>query len=227
MAAELAATASRALAPLTPWLALSWATVAALLLVRLAGGWWTVSRFVVRRGRPARAEWRAACTATARHLGVRVVSALETDDTDVPIVVRHLRPVILLPARTLGQMGAREIEGVLAHELAHVRRRDYLANLAQSVVEAVFWIHPAVWWVSRLAREEREASCDDIALDTLGRSPASTLAYARALARPRRCAPRGPWRSRRVAAHSFAASSAFAWRGRLTLRPARVSSGRP
>jgi GWxTD domain-containing protein len=96
----------------------------------------------------------------------------------VPFVVGYLRPVILVPVGLLAGMPAQQIEAILLHELAHVRRRDYLVNLMQTVVEGFLFYHPAVWWISGVIRTERENCCDDLVVSTSG----DAHQYATALA---------------------------------------------
>jgi len=96
----------------------------------------------------------------------------------VPAVIGWLRPVILVPAGALLHLSPEELEAVIAHELAHVRRRDYLVNLLQSAIEILMFYHPAVWWIGRRIRAEREHCCDDMAVAACG----NRLVYARALA---------------------------------------------
>lgn len=96
----------------------------------------------------------------------------------VPMVLGWLRPVILLPEGTADALAPRQLRAVLAHELAHVRRRDYLANLIQVAAETMLFHHPAARWISRRIRTEREYCCDDVAVG-VGADPAD---YARALA---------------------------------------------
>ena len=96
----------------------------------------------------------------------------------VPMVLGWLRPVILLPTGTAASLAPRQLRAVLAHELAHVRRRDYLANLIQMAAETLLFHHPAAHWISRRIRTEREYCCDDVAV-SVGADPAD---YARALA---------------------------------------------
>ena len=93
------------------------------------------------------------------------------------MVIGWLRPVVLVPAGLLAGLTPHQLEAVLAHELAHIRRHDYLVNLLQNIVETFFFYHPAVWWISRQIRTEREHCCDDLAAAVCG----STLDYARAL----------------------------------------------
>jgi beta-lactamase regulating signal transducer with metallopeptidase domain len=96
---------------------------------------------------------------------------------DTPSVVGWLRPVILIPFASLANLNASQLAAVLAHELAHIRRHDYLVNLLQSVAEMLFFYQPAIWWVSSRIRYERELCCDDMAVEICG----DPVGYARAL----------------------------------------------
>ena len=89
---------------------------------------------------------------------------------DVPSVIGTIRPVVLLPVAALTNLTPDQIEALLAHELAHIRRRDYAMNLAQTVAEALLFFHPAVWWMSARIREEREHCCDDVAVERVCRA---------------------------------------------------------
>lgn len=104
-----------------------------------------------------------------------VVSAV----ADCPSVVGWFRPVVLLPAATVLGLTTQQLEAVLAHELAHILRYDYLVNMLQTVVETLLFYHPAVWWASARIRQERELCCDDVAVEACG----DALCYARALTR--------------------------------------------
>ncbi|HEY0512218.1 MAG TPA: M56 family metallopeptidase [Thermoanaerobaculia bacterium] len=153
------------------------AGVAALSLYHL-GGWSRVRR-LPRQERPAGEELQALARTLGRRLGIaRAVALLESAAVSVPMVVGWLRPVVLVPASALAGLSPRQLEAILAHELAHVRRHDYLINLLQTVVETLLFYHPAVWWVSAQVRRERENCCDDLAVAVCG----DRLGYARALA---------------------------------------------
>ena len=102
---------------------------------------------------------------------------METCLADAPVVIGYLRPVILVPVGMLAGMPGAQIEAILLHELGHIGRYDYLANLLQMLVEGVLFYHPAVWWISHVVREEREHCCDDIAVECSG----DTVGYATAL----------------------------------------------
>ena len=84
----------------------------------------------------------------------------------VPCVVGALRPVLLIPLAVVTQLTPAQLEVLLAHELAHIRRYDHIINLLQRVVEAFLFFHPGVWYVSRRIRLEREVCCDELVLST-------------------------------------------------------------
>lgn len=98
----------------------------------------------------------------------RVVRVAESALVTVPMVVGYLRPIILLPASVMIGMTPDQLESLLAHELAHIRRHDWVVNAAQVVIETLMFYHPAVWWLSRRIRFERELCCDDLALAVIG-----------------------------------------------------------
>ena len=111
-------------------------------------------------------------------LGIdRIVTMLESELVKVPVTFGYLRPVILLPAGIILQLSQEQIESIIWHELAHIKRRDYLAGLLQSIIETLFFFNPAIRWLSALIREEREACCDDLVLGQIKdkRSYLSTL----------------------------------------------------
>lgn len=162
---------------LLPWLFGAWlAGVALLSLYHLIG--WRWARRLSLNGEPVGEAVAALARDLCRRLGIgRAVAFLESSAVSVPTVVGWLRPVVLVPASTLTGLSPQQLEAILAHELAHVRRHDYLINLLQTAVETLLFYHPAVWWVSAQVRRERENCCDDLAVAVCG----DRLAYARAL----------------------------------------------
>jgi protein involved in polysaccharide export with SLBB domain/beta-lactamase regulating signal transducer with metallopeptidase domain len=143
------------------------------------GGWLLLGRMVRTTARPAGAAVQRAAEVLCRRLGVRrAVRLVESAWVQVPSVIGALRPVVLLPASALSGLSPQQLEAILAHELAHVRRHDYLVNLLQAAAETLLFYHPAVWWVSCRVREERELCCDDVAAEACG----DRVLYARALA---------------------------------------------
>ncbi len=122
-------------------------------------------RLVTRAIRPVAPEIHALARIVAGRLALdRIVHVAQSSAVSVPVMVGWLKPVVLLPAAAMSGLTIQQIEALLAHELAHVRRHDYLVNLLQSVVETLLFYHPAVWWMSRQVRAEREHCCDDLAL---------------------------------------------------------------
>ncbi|MCL2640755.1 MAG: M48 family metalloprotease, partial [Phycisphaerales bacterium] len=108
----------------------------------------------------------------------RPVKLLASTLVQTPMVLGYFRPVILVPASILSGLSPQELQAILAHELAHIRRHDYVVNLLQAIVETVLFYHPAIWWVSQQIRREREHCCDDVATAICG----DRLIYVQALA---------------------------------------------
>ena len=142
---------------------------------------WLRARALVNHGAvDAGAEWQRAAARLSSALGLtRAVRILESAAVEVPSVLGSLRPVVLLPASALTGLTPQQIEMVLAHELAHIRRHDFLINLMQAFVETLMFYHPAVWWMSRRVRIERENCCDDMAVAVCG----DPVQYAKTLTR--------------------------------------------
>ena len=189
------------------WVVTIWLAGALVFGVRLAGGWMVAARLRTVLVRPAPPEWQDALRRLAARIGLsRPVRLLVSGLVEAPIVVGWLRPMVLLPVAALGGMPGEQLEALLLHELAHIRRHDYLVNILQSIAEALLFYHPAVWWVSGHIRAERELCCDDVAVAVSG----DPLTYARALAQLESCRP----------AHAGAAMAANG--GSLAARIARV-----
>lgn len=131
-----------------------------------------------REGGAAEAPLLETVIRLARRMSIRrPVGVLISSVADSPSVAGWLRPVILLPAASLLNLSVEQLEAVLAHELAHIRRHDYLVNVLQTLAETLFFYQPAVWWVSSCVRNERELCCDDLAVEICG----DPVGYARAL----------------------------------------------
>ena len=161
-----------------PWIVLLWASGVATLFLRMAGGLWWVRRLQHRAWPDAGGHWQARADALASRLGLARGVRLRLFDGDAPLAIGWWRPMVLLPAALLARMPAGLLEALLAHELAHIRRHDYLVNLLQAVVEALLFYHPVVWWLSRRIRHERELIADDLAADALGDRRSLALALS-------------------------------------------------
>jgi len=165
--------------PALPSLTAIWLVGVVLLSLRFIGGLVVAQRLKRRFTRPADAEWQALVDRLCVRIGVtRAVRLCESAIAEVPTAIGWLSPVILVPAGMLAGLSPAQVEAVLAHELSHIRRCDYLVNIVQSMVETLLFYHPAVWWISRQIRDERENCCDDMAVVACG----DVVAYARALA---------------------------------------------
>ena len=159
------------------WVVVLWAVCASALAVRIALGLLWVKRAEQRY--TGNAEWQAKLDRMSAQFGItRHVRLRVVDDLSSPITAGWWRPVVLIPASLITGMPAHLLEALLAHELAHVRRLDYLVNLGQNVVETLLFYHPAVWWISGRIREEREQIADDIAATQLGEPRRLALALS-------------------------------------------------
>ncbi|MBI1757148.1 MAG: M48 family metalloprotease [Fimbriimonas ginsengisoli] len=169
----------RSVEPALPWMVMAWLIGSGLMGVRAIGGLLRVEWLRHRRATPAdealqgRARALAACLGLRRRFELMLSAAIH-----VPSAMGAFKPVVLIPASLVTRLSMAELDAVLAHELAHIRRHDYLVNLIQSVVETVMFYHPAIWWVTHQIRIERENCCDDLAIQATG----DRIAYARALA---------------------------------------------
>ena len=162
-----------------PILVSVWLAGVAMLSLRLLSGWMWVQRMKSHAAVPVGDAIHRIAHRLLRRLHInRGVRVLESSLVDVPTVIGWIKPVILLPASVLAGLTPRQLEAVLAHELAHIRRHDYLVNLLQTLVETLLFYHPAVWWLSRRIRIERENCCDDLAVSLCG----DPVTYAAALA---------------------------------------------
>ena len=146
------------------WLFWLWMAGMLVLLARAAVAWWRARRLVTRDFEPMPGSVELAARRLAVQLGAKRVQFRASARVASALIFGWLKPIVVLPAAALGRLTEAEIEALLAHELAHVIRCDFFANLLQTVAECVLFYHPLVWWVSARMREERELCCDDIAV---------------------------------------------------------------
>ena len=159
------------------WIVALWAVCASVLAVRIGLGLLWVKR--AERRYAGEAHWQGRVERMAVQFGIsRTVRLRVVENLASPITAGWWRPVVLVPASLMTGMPAHLLEALLAHELAHVRRFDYLVNLGQNVVETLLFYHPAVWWISGRIREEREQIADDIAATQLGEPRRLALALS-------------------------------------------------
>jgi beta-lactamase regulating signal transducer with metallopeptidase domain len=184
-AGGLRGTVAQAFVPAQPapvewsiWVVAAWMTGVASFSVRAAGGWLVAWRRQRRDRSPLPGQWCEAVARLAEQAGVtRAVRWFVSSRVDSPQVFGWWKPVVLIPLSALTAMPAAHLEALLAHELAHIRRHDFLVNCFQIAVETLLFYHPAVWWLSGKIREEREACCDRLAAEWCG----DRVLYGRAL----------------------------------------------
>lgn len=159
------------------WIVGAWAVCALLLALRMIAGLLWVRRAATREGHDPAWQVRVDRLATrfglARPVRLRIVNGLSS-----PVTAGWWRPVVLVPASLVTSMPPHLLEALLAHELAHIQRHDYLVNLCQNVIESLLFYHPAVWWISRRIRVEREQIADSIAARQLGEPRRLALALS-------------------------------------------------
>jgi GWxTD domain-containing protein len=161
-----------------PWILAAWCAGVVLFLGRLNVGLIVARRMTRTATQAASLELQRVFQGVKQRVGVtRAVRLAHSALVQVPTVIGWLRPVVLIPLGCLTGLSPVQVEAIFAHELAHIRRHDYLVSVLQSFVEAVLFYHPALWWVSKQVRREREDCCDDLAVRVSGDS----LAYAKAL----------------------------------------------
>ena len=168
----------RRVQPWLPEIVLVWFAGVLVAAFRPLLSWYTVRRLRTVGVSPVGDAVHGVLERTAKRLRLaRAVEVLQSTLVKTPVVVGYFRPVVLLPLCVVTGLPEAQLELILAHELAHIRRHDYLVNLLQTLVETLFFYHPAVWWLSRQIRNERENCCDDVAMATVG----SRADYGRAL----------------------------------------------
>jgi beta-lactamase regulating signal transducer with metallopeptidase domain len=157
-----------------------WFAGVVLFSLRSAGGFFLVERLRRKESTPVSWELLNLCRTLQQKMSInRIVRYCESLQLEVPVVVGWIRPVVLLPITALTGLSETQLQAVIAHELAHIQRLDAFVNLFQIAVESLLFYHPAIWWLGKRIREERENCCDDVAVAICG----SPLTYAHALAR--------------------------------------------
>ncbi|MCX6169719.1 MAG: M56 family metallopeptidase [Ignavibacteriales bacterium] len=145
---------------------------------RFAGGVFYVQRLRSKGISPVDDPWFYRLEElTARFKLKKLVQIFESEQVKTPITIGYLKPLILLPIGMISGLPQEQVEAIIIHELAHIKRYDFLINLVQTFIETIFFYHPAVWWISSTIKNERENCCDDLTLKLCGGS----LIYFKAL----------------------------------------------
>lgn len=147
---------------------LIWFLGFALLSIRLLMGWLNLIRLRYRSS-PVD-DWRKTVFIRIKErLKITTkIGLVESPLIHIPATIGYLKPIILLPISSMVQLSPDQLEAVIAHELAHIKRADFLMNIFYAMIETIFYYHPAVWWISSQMQHEREASCDDAAIQLTG-----------------------------------------------------------
>jgi beta-lactamase regulating signal transducer with metallopeptidase domain len=175
---ERLAEMARELEPVFPWMVGIWTFGVLMLSGWQVGGWMAMQRLRRVGVESAGERVEAMVVRMRKRLAVsRTVRVMGSGLVSVPMVMGHFRPLILVPMGLLAGLPVEQVEAIVAHELAHVRRHDYVVNLVQIIVETLLFYHPAVWWISKQIRREREHCCDDLAAEVVG----DRVVYAEAL----------------------------------------------
>jgi CubicO group peptidase (beta-lactamase class C family)/Zn-dependent protease with chaperone function len=162
-----------------PWLVALWLAGVLILSARLMGGLWLARQLRTKATKPVSEMLESTLRDLASKLNIsKNIKLRESLAVKVPVVIGWLRPVILLPSSAITGLSVKQLELILAHELAHIRRHDYIVNLLQKIAETLLFYHPAVWWISGVIRQERENCCDDLAITVC---EGDRLSYAKTL----------------------------------------------
>lgn len=155
-----------------------WLLGVAFFTLRLLGGLAYVQHLKSAHVFPMEEKWQRMLQNLTQQVSIkRPVQLMESALVKVPMIIGHLKPIILMPVGVVNVLSPDQVEAILAHELAHIARYDYLLNILQSVIEVLFYFNPGVWWIASRIRTEREHCCDDLAVSLCGDS----LNYAKAL----------------------------------------------
>jgi beta-lactamase regulating signal transducer with metallopeptidase domain len=161
-----------------PLILMFWSLGAIVFSMRLISGWWYISR-LKSKSEILTDEWNVQLQHLAQKIGIgKFIALAESKRITTPMVIGFFKPLILVPTGMLAGLTPAQVETIFLHELAHIRRHDYIINLVQVVVETFFFFNPFVWIISNIIRREREYCCDDEVISVHGNS----ITYANALA---------------------------------------------
>jgi beta-lactamase regulating signal transducer with metallopeptidase domain len=161
-----------------PLIVTIWLLGVAAFILRLLSGISYTAYLRNKMNFPTDEYWLETLENLKNKIGLKqTIELVESALVRSPMVVGHLKPMILFPIGAINRLNPNEVEAILAHEIAHILRKDYLFNIIQSIIEALFYFHPAVWWLSSVVRSERENCCDDVAIKICGNS----MTYAKSL----------------------------------------------
>lgn len=157
---------------------LFWFIGLTMLILRFLGGLTYIQYLKNKANYKVDSNWENMVIQLKNKLSInKSIQLKESSLVQTILAVGHLKPLVLFPIGWLNNLDVQEVEAILAHELAHIKRNDYLVNIIQSMIEMIFYFNPIIWWLSARIREERENCCDDIAIEACGNS----MRYAKSL----------------------------------------------
>jgi bla regulator protein blaR1 len=146
-----------------------WLVGVSVFFIKLIFDVWAVNRMKTNGLKSVNIQTQTKFNELIKALKItKKIEIFESNQTSSPIVIGNLKPFILLPMGLTSDLTINELEAILAHELAHIKRYDFLVNILQSIVEIIFFFNPMIWWISAQVRQEREHCCDDFSVAITG-----------------------------------------------------------
>jgi len=155
-----------------------WSVGFVLFFLKMFSGFYSIEKLKRKGQSPIGNHFQEKLESLSNRMNIKQsVKLVQSSLVKVPVMLGYFKPIILLPINLTTGMDEKMIEAIIAHELAHIKRNDFMVNIFQTLVESLFYFHPAVWWISNQIREEREQCCDDLAIKACNDS----LTYAKSL----------------------------------------------
>jgi bla regulator protein blaR1 len=152
-----------------PYLVLIWFIGIGILSLKFAGNLFYLSYLKKHHSLTATKSLGQFVTKVGAELKLKKkIQILESAIVKMPIVIGHLKPIILMPLGLAASIPPDQVEAIIMHEMAHIKRNDYFINLLKSLIEVFYFYHPGIWWISSIIETEREHCCDDIAITICG-----------------------------------------------------------
>jgi beta-lactamase regulating signal transducer with metallopeptidase domain len=160
------------------WISWVWLIGVSLMSLRLLGGFSYLFWLNKVSNSPLPIEMNLFLEQKRKEAGLKRIMGKLSSHIQSPIVFGHFKPILLFPVALLSKLTPEQVEAVIIHELAHVKRNDYILNIFQIFIEVIFYFHPVTWWLTSIIKREREHICDD---EAAGKELNQKLSYAKAL----------------------------------------------
>jgi bla regulator protein BlaR1 len=160
------------------WISWIWLIGVCLMSLRLLGGFSYLFWLNKVSNSPLPIEMNLFLEQKRMEAGIKRIMGKLSSHIQSPIVFGHFKPILLFPVALVSKLTPEQVEAVIIHELAHVKRNDYILNIFQIVIEVIFYFHPVTWWLTNIIKREREHICDD---EAAGKELNQKLSYAKAL----------------------------------------------